>query len=156
MKKLILLCWMLVASNAYAENIIDCSAIVNEHVTIRSVTSDKLAQSGVSGGGAEIDNNGRLVIVYEEVYENLPEVKNHILAHECAHHALGHVFAPVIRNYWANERIKEYPADCMASQILVQQLRYGKEEFQKIADFLLRQDPYTGAARAQRVINCAN
>ena len=131
MLKLILLSLVLVANSAFADtSIFKCP--VNARIT--SASADDLAKLGFSGGAAGFDNGVR-TIKYDKQLEPIPEVMNHVIAHECAHHVLGHAEF-TIKSYYANERLQENPADCLASKMLVRQLGYGKKEFNVIINYL--------------------
>ena len=151
MLKFILLSLIFVSSSATAN--IDCSAIMNQKVTVVRSTPDILAMRGLAGGSARMETGGHRVIEYDHTLEKIPEVLNHVIAHECAHHILGHVLFPNSRNYYANERVKEHPADCLAAKLLERELGYGDKEFAVISSFL---DRNTGAhkARSKRLQQC--
>lgn len=129
---------------------VNCSKFLNRSIKVIPVTAhDLLAYNRSRGGAAGRDKNGRAIILYDRVLESNPVALNHIVAHECAHHAYGLVATS------ADSRTTEYDADCLASKILVKQLGYGKAEFATITDFLMKFS-YIGRKRAANVLECAN
>ena len=119
--------------------------------SVTPVPSQDLTAIGLSGGVATYEN-GYPVIRYDKDLADTPEVMNHVIAHECAHHILGHTVRPSPRNYYALEQLQEAPADCLASKMLVSQMGYGDKEFKLIGDFLKF---HVGYPRAERVLSCA-
>lgn len=71
--------------------------------------------------------NGRYIIEYDKKVKYLPALlKEHILAHECAHHRLGHTAIPISYN---SDRF-ESEADCDA----LIQLKWNKKEVNELID----------------------
>ena len=149
MLKFILLSLLLVTSSVFAES----STFNCANTKIVSTSTDTLSRMGFSGGVAIIDKNGNHIIKYDKQLESIPEMMNSVIAHECAHHILGHV-SHVIRNYYANEQLQERPADCLATKMLERQLGYGDKEFNTIASFLRSRLGDEGIARSNRVQRC--
>lgn len=110
---------------------------------------------------ATVDGCGNPVIIYNPMVAQAagPDASRFFLAHEEAHHALGHVQASAYAGAWLHQGM-ELEADCAAARTLA-----ANDDMAAVwaaADALGRQGGMSndmlhppGAVRAQRVLACA-
>jgi len=142
MSRLLILILLLSSCNLRAE-IFKCVAF-GVNVPQIATTAEVIAAQHVETGVATI-RDGKLVTLYDRrLFFKPEEFRNHVLAHECAHHQLGHTLYPTAY------RGKEAQADCLSIVLLQEQLNYTQKEFTII--FSAINNPY----RKVRMQSCNN
>ena len=142
--KNLLLLLLLFATSVKAD-VFQCVAY-GQNVKQIPVDYSVLAAMGV-GGGVAIQHRGIPITLYDRdlVYASA-EFLNHILAHECAHHQLGHNNMPDLNT-------DEHHADCRGVYLLQKQLDYGTEEMTVIYGYIKRTVPF-GKQRTEEITSC--
>ena len=142
---------MLFSFPLHAKDLV-CNAFGHNVPIYKTNATELWNRYGTAEGVAWVDNNNNPIIVYDERLDLLPFVKNHVIAHECAHHKLGHVIG-VLRGYSTNEDADEHAADCFASKMVAGKLWYGNNEFDAITGYIEQNIP-NDTHRAHRITSC--
>jgi len=117
MKELVLLI-ALIPSVVHSECKIDKKSVIYKEVP-SYILQGRVAQSYISGG--------RYIIEYSSDIQHFPKLlKDHILAHECAHHRLKHTVLP---RFYKSDKY-EFDADCDA----IKQLKWSETEVNELID----------------------
>ncbi len=92
-------------------NIDQCYDINQKEVFYQQTT-----QIGQAGEGRILNNYPVILINPQMMSMYQPGVQQFILAHECAHHRLGHIVSLYFNNYF--NKTFEFDADCAAIQLM--------------------------------------